>query len=125
MAIDPVEVAFVTDTEAVRRAIKTVIERGNPVVPTPARNAYPKPVVLKYAKVRSWSAFEKTALNWTIVVKDGIYQIKPGRRRPDRGWEDDPEKIEIMPPGAALETVIERATALVQTAFKVRKASLP
>src|SRR5882757_6079966 len=97
--IEPVEVALAVDTDALQRAITEVIQRGNPKIPTPARAAFPKPVVLKYAKVKSWSAFEKGCLNWTVVEKDGVYHVKPDRKRPDRGWEDDPTRIETLPPG--------------------------
>jgi hypothetical protein len=112
--IDPVEVVSVTDTEALQRAIKEVMSKGNPVIPAVTRDTFPKPVVLKYAKVKSWSAFEKGTLLWTIEEKSGIYQIAPGRKRPDRGWEDDPEKIESLPPGTTLDEVAKRVVALVQ-----------
>src|SRR5882672_2271708 len=93
--IDPVAVISATDAEALQDPIKQAMGRGNPKVPTPTRAAFPKPVVLKYAKVKSWSAFEKGCLNWTIVVEDGVYHIKRGRKRPDHGWEDDPKHIEV------------------------------
>src|SRR5256885_17252816 len=71
---DPVEVIPAVNTEALRNAVKQAIARGNPKVPTPTRAAFPKPVVLRYAKVKSWSAFEKGCSNWTIVETDGLYQ---------------------------------------------------
>jgi hypothetical protein len=116
MNIDPVEVVPVADTKTLQRAIKEAVFKGNPVVPAPTRATFPKPVMLNYAKVKSWSAFEKNALVWTIEKKDGNYQIKPGRRRADRGWEDDPERIESLPPGTALDMVAQRVADLVRTA---------
>jgi hypothetical protein len=119
MDIDPVEVVPATDAGALQRAIKDVVTKGNPIVSAPqTRAAFPKPIVLKYAKVKSWSAFEKNALFWKIVEKDGIYQIKPGRRRPDRGWEDDPERIESLPPGTMLDAVVQRIALLLQIALE-------
>ena len=117
MDIEPVRAVPATDSEALQSAIMEAMSRGNPTVPTPMRATFPKPVVLKYAKVQSWSAFEKNALNWTIVEESGSYQIKPKRRRPDKGWEDDPEKIESLPPGASVDTVARRVAALAQLAF--------
>jgi hypothetical protein len=114
---DPVEVVSAVDTEALRNAIKQAIGRGNPRVPTPTRAAFPKPVVLKYAKVESWSAFEKGCSNWTIVEKDGLYQIKRGRKLPDRGWEDDPAQIETLPPGTGIDEVAQRAASTMKSAF--------
>ena len=100
--VDPVAVVSATDTEALQHAIKQAIGRGNPKVATPTRAAFPKPVLLKYAKVKSWSAFEKGCLNWTIVEEDGVYQVKPGRKWPDRGWEDDPSEARHFCPERAL-----------------------
>jgi hypothetical protein len=125
MDIDPVEVVSAADGDALRHAIKEAINKRNPTVPTPTRAAFPKPVVLKYAKVKSWSAFEKGTLPWTIEEKDGRYNIKPGRKRPDRGWEDDPERVESLPPGITLEAVADRvAYLMVLTAQNKRPSSL-
>src|SRR5688572_21248607 len=55
--IEPVAVVPVTDSGALENAIKIAMSKGNPIVPTPTRDAFPKPVVLEYAKVKSWSAF--------------------------------------------------------------------
>jgi hypothetical protein len=121
--VEPVEVVSATDTEALRHAVKQAIGRGNPKVPTPTRAAFPKPVVLKYAKVKSWSAFEKGCLNWTVVEKDGVYHVKPGRKRPDRGWEDDPTRIETLPPGTGIDEVAQRVASSVQTAFEAHEES--
>jgi hypothetical protein len=115
--IEPVAVVPVTDSAALENAVKVAMSKGNPVVPTPTRAAFPKPVVLQYAKVKSWSAFEKDALNWTVVEKAGSYQIEPGRKRSDgRGWEADPDRIESLPPGATYDEIARRvATLLAQS----------
>ena len=114
--IEPVELAPVTDTEAVRRAVKYAFDRGNPKIPTPIRATFPKPVVLKYGKLKSWSAFERGCTNWTIVETNGSYQIKQGRKLADRGWEDDPAQIEILPSGIRVDEVVSRVAASVQSA---------
>jgi hypothetical protein len=119
MDIEPVEAVSATDTGALEHAIKEAMSKGNPIVPTPRRATFPKPVVLKHANVKSWSAFEKGTLNWTIVGKSGNYQIKPGRKRPDKGWEEDPAKIESLPPGTTLDEVARRVVALVQLSVSV------
>jgi hypothetical protein len=115
--IDPVEVVPAIDTEALRNAVKQAIGRGNPRVPTPTRAAFPKPVVLRYAKVKSWSTFEKGCSNWTIVEKGGLYQIKRGRKRPDRGWEDDPTQIEALPPGTGIAEIARLAASAMKSAL--------
>ena len=121
--IDPVGVVSATETKALQDAVKQAIGRGNPRVPTPTRSAFPKPVLLKYAKVKSWPAFERGCLSWTIVEKDGVYRVKQGRKRPDRGWEDDPEKIEELPPGTGIDEVAQRVASFVQTAFEAHEES--
>jgi hypothetical protein len=114
MDVEPVRVVSATDSKALQGAIVEVMSKGNPTVPTPARASFPKPILLNYARVKSWSDFEKNALVWTIEETDGIYQIKPGRRRADRGWEDDPGRIESLPSGTVLGTVAQRAADLVR-----------
>lgn len=116
--IEPVDVIPVTDSAALENAIKVAMSKGNPIIPTPTRAAFPKPVVLQYAKVKTWSAFEKDARHWTILEKAGNYQIEPGRKRPDgKGWEADPDRVESLPPGTTHDEVARRvATLLAQAA---------
>ncbi|HTR42487.1 MAG TPA: hypothetical protein VMH87_12810 [Pseudomonadales bacterium] len=116
MDIDPVKVVSATDTEALQDAVIEAMRKGNPIVPAPTRATFPEPVLLKYAKTKSWSAFEKNTLVWTISEKDGNYEIKPKRRRADRGWEDDPTKSEVLPPGTTLNVVAQRLASLVYRA---------
>ena len=112
--IEPIAVVPVGDADAFLAAIKKTIARGNPTIPTPKRDSWPEPVILKYAKVKSWSAFEKEAWYWGFSEKAGIYQIQPGRRHPEGGWEDDPERIETLPKGATVDDLAKRVVALVQ-----------
>jgi hypothetical protein len=121
--VDPVGVVSATDTEAMQHAVKQVIGRGNPKVPTPTRAAFPKPVVLKYAKVKSWPAFERGCLYWTIVEKDGVYHVIQGRKRSDRGWEDDPKRSEALPPGTGIDEIAQRVASSVQTALEAHQES--
>jgi hypothetical protein len=69
---------------------------------------------LQYAKVKSWSAFENDSFYWKIVVTSEGFQIKPGRKRPDRGWEDDPTKTEFLPLDVTIDKIARRVTQLVQ-----------
>ena len=86
-------------------------------MPTPSRAAFPKPVVLRYAKVKSWSTFEKGCSNWTIIENGGLYQIKRGRKRTDRGWEDDPAQIEALPPGTDIDEIAQLAASAMKSAL--------
>jgi hypothetical protein len=121
--VEPVEVVAAIDGDALQHAFKQAVGRGNSKVPTPTRDAFPKPVVLKYAKAKSWPAFERGCLYWTIVQKGGAYFVAQGRKRPDRGWEDDPERSEALPPGTSLDEVAKRVASSVQTALGAREDS--
>jgi hypothetical protein len=115
--IEPVEVAAVQDLEAVQRAIVGAMNRGNPRVPTPTRATSPKPVVLKYSDVKSWSRFERDAENWTLADGNGGYQLVPGRRRADRGWEDDLDKKEEFPADIGIEGVARQVARSIRSVF--------
>ncbi|HEX3799131.1 MAG TPA: hypothetical protein VH413_10560 [Verrucomicrobiae bacterium] len=111
--IEPVKVVPAAESQALQNAILEIMAKGNPVVPTPTRAAFSKPVLLNYAKVKSWSAFEKNTSVWTIDKKGGKYYITPGRSRADKGWEDDLPQMESLPLNAPLDTVAQRVAYLV------------
>jgi hypothetical protein len=117
--VEPVAVVDVSDTEGLRRAFRETIARGNPPTPYYPRNAYPQPVVVKYAGVKSWGTFARGASPWNIEAKDGIYQII-GKRRDPNGWVEDPEQMIEFPLGTTLDQVIERMIAILQDAAQRR-----
>ena len=75
-------------------------------------------VLLKYAGVKHWSAFERGMLFWDISENDGIFRIASQRKEPDGMWRDDPEQIITFPPGATADDVIERMIAILQGAVR-------
>jgi hypothetical protein len=81
--IEPVAVVSAANIEAVRQAVADAIARGNPAAPMLRRAEWPPPLMLKYAGVKTWSAFERGMSLWAIEVKDGAFQIieKKERRR--------------------------------------------
>src|SRR5437899_4178781 len=89
--VEPVAVVVADNSAVLQNAVADAIRRGNPTVATPVRTTFPKPVLLHYAKTRTWADFEKDTQFWSIAEKDGVYAVNHGRRRADgRGWEDDP-----------------------------------
>ena len=113
--IEPVGVASIDDVPAMRSALKQAMQHGNPVIPTPTREALSKPaVVLKYANLKAWWAFERIAELWTISQRDGRYRITRGRKAPDRGWEDDPAAVENLPPACGQDEVADRLVQLLK-----------
>lgn len=114
--IEPVTVVSVANTEALRQALLAIIARGNPTVPRLRRSEYPPPVLLKYAGVRTWSAFDRDASLWTIGEEGGRFVIIPYKKRPTgESVQDQNEGIEF-PPGSSADVVIERIIAILQQA---------
>lgn len=114
--VEPVTVVSVTNTETLRQALLATIARGNPTVPRLRRSEYPPPVLLKYAKVKTWSAFDSDTSLWTISEEGGRFVIIPYKKRPTgESVQDQNGKIEF-PLGSSADMVIERMIALLQGA---------
>jgi hypothetical protein len=114
MGIEPVEVIDARDPTGLEQAIIRVVKRGNPSVPTPPGGAkFPKSVLLKYAKMKSISSFDKLAKSWNLSKRDGAYLIVPYRPRKDAGQEEDTERGEAIPINVSLETVVRRLISRV------------
>ena len=120
LIVEPVSAVDVNDANALRRALKEAIARGNPTIPTPPRNNYPEPVMPKYAGVRSLRAFERGTRLWHIRsharFAEGAYQIVGQRHEPNGSWFDDPEQTITFPLGTNIELVIDRLIAILTAA---------
>jgi hypothetical protein len=112
--VEPVAVVSVSNTDALRQAIVETIARGNPDAPMLRRREWPAPVVLKYAGVRSWSAFERGAQFWTIEERNGRFQIAGQRLQPDGMWNDDPDRTITLPVGTPIDEVAQRMISILQ-----------
>jgi hypothetical protein len=115
---EPVAVVPAASTDALRQALYNVMVKGNAVIPTPKRTAYPPPVLPKYAGVRTWSEFMRGASEWSITEKNGKYQITPYRMDPEgsQSWVEDPDHKIEFPPATTREDVIARMIAILQEA---------
>jgi hypothetical protein len=116
--VEPVVVVSGADVEALRDALRAMISRGNPAVPMLPRRKIPPPVLLKYAGVKSWSAFEQGMLAWTVKKRDGAFRISGQTKNPDKMWRDDPEQLVKFPPGASVDDVVDRMVAILQDAAR-------
>jgi hypothetical protein len=115
--VDPVAVLNITDTDGVRMALADMLARGNPRVPTPNRATFPPPIVLKYAKLKRWSEFEEDADSWTLTKDHRTYQLGPSKRRSDRGWEEDPIRLEVFSGNYSLEAISGLVTSRIQNYY--------
>jgi hypothetical protein len=112
--VEPVAVTSVADTDGLRRAFLDTIARKNAIVPPPPKDKWPPPVLLKYAGVRTWSAFARGAATWSIRETEGNYQIVGYRDHPDGYWAPDREQEINFSPGATVDDVIARMIAILQ-----------
>jgi hypothetical protein len=117
---EPVALVPVTNPDALRQALKDAARRGNPIVPTPKRNAFPPPVLPKYAGVKSWSKFMQGASEWTIAEDKGAYRIVPYRKDPTGGpsWVEDRDHKIDFPPGTTADEAFSRMIAIMQDAAR-------
>jgi hypothetical protein len=116
--VEPVAVVPIANTDVLRRSFLEAIERGNAVVPNPPKDNWPPPVLLKYTGAKTWSAFKRGALAWSIKEKDENYQIVGYRTHRDGYWQEDPDQKIDFPPGSAVDEVIDRMIAILQEAAR-------
>ena len=114
MGIEPVEIRKVETPEVLKGLLLAVIERGNPIVPTPTRDNFPRPVMERYCGLKSLSAFERTASCWAISQDDSGFHIYEWRRSERyRGAMEKADETEvILPRDAPLEAVVLRAAEI-------------
>jgi hypothetical protein len=120
MKREPVAVVPAVDADELRRALRDIMAKGNAVIPTPKRDAFPAPVLPKYAGEKTWAAFMRGASEWDISEKNGNYQIMPYRKDPEGGqsWVPVSDHKITFPPGTPVDGVIERMIAILQDAAR-------
>jgi hypothetical protein len=117
LQVEPVGVAECTDSVQIEALIKTVVARGNPVVTVSAeelRERYRNPVLLEYAKVKTWKIFEKNNIQWGITFKDSIYTINQLHKGDDGEWIEVQDKVEVLPPGSSVDEVARRVALQIR-----------
>ena len=112
--VEPVGMAEINDTQRFREVLKAALSRGNPKIATPKREDYGKSPVLKYAKVKSWSQMERESSFWGITENQGGYRFGPYKRRLDRGWEEDSNRIVNIAPTSTIDEVVEQIVKTIQ-----------
>jgi len=108
MGIEPVAVLDSSDREGIQSAFLDVIRRGNPTVPTPTRATYPPDPLLKHAKVKSASEFERLVQRWKLgryATEFVVTSYRPGKYG---GAEEDPRGRESFSEKEPIEFVVSR-----------------
>ena len=114
----PIESVPAEQTEQLRSAMLTAIERCNPPISRAeadtlvGRKDHP---LLKATGARSWYVLDRQTTGlWSIVEKDGLYQIRVDEPMQPRGWHEDKSKRIEFPSGTPVEDVITRLVAMIQ-----------
>jgi hypothetical protein len=118
--VEPVVAVSASNSDGLRRALAETIARGNPAVPKLPRGKWPAPIVLKYAGVKSWSAFERGMRLWSITENNGNFQIAEQKKQPDGMWRPDAAETIAFPAGSSADDVIERTISIVQSSARAR-----
>jgi hypothetical protein len=117
--IEPVSVVSIASVENVRRALFETIARKNPVIPDRDPKALrERPLLPKYAGVKSLPAFFRKASAWGITEDDGVYKKLIYRKHPKGYWQQDPEQEIHFPAGTVISEVVDRMIAILQEAAR-------
>jgi hypothetical protein len=111
--IDPVKVVKLDDLQLLTLAIEQAMAAGNPIIPTPSRSKFPKPVILKPAGVKNWGEFVKQGACFTIIRQENEFVILETSRNENNDWIDDPSLKQIHP---ARSTTLEIISLIVRRA---------
>ena len=108
MGIEPVEIVEANAHEKVENAMIRSVGRGNPIISTPSRDSYPESPLLKYAKVKTASTFERSAQSWKLSIVNDAYEIGPYKKVKPAGSIEDLGRTEALPISEPLTVVVHR-----------------
>jgi hypothetical protein len=91
---EPVEVLSAPTADALAAALGRARERGNPTVPTPARDRFPPPVVHRHAGIPTEREFERQARHWALEWGPDDVALVPAARAADGGFTYQAERAE-------------------------------
>lgn len=115
--VEPVAVVPVSNTDALRRALRETIGRGNPIVKYD-RSA--PPVLLKYAGVKGWSTFARNAKLWVMEEAAGVFVVVPYQRGSDGSFSPDKAATITLPDRTAPNNLVECMITILQAAARVK-----
>jgi hypothetical protein len=116
LATEPVTVHPISDEAGLAQTIIEAIRLGNPIVPHPSREAWPKSVLLKPAGVKSQVALERFGVSWFVACNGTNWHIYASHRNEKDRWEADPAKAEVHPANISPEQLAQRMVELVKNA---------
>src|SRR5579875_740599 len=111
--VEPVVVVPVSNTGALRTALRETIKRGNPAV---EYDRLAPPILAKYAGVKSWNTFARKASVWVMDETNGTLRIEANLRGSDGAFTVDKSGIKTLPAGSTIDDLIDRMIAILQKA---------
>lgn len=119
LAVEPIAVVPVSDSDRLRHALVEAVARENPSVPSSRNREEGKrrrAIFHKYAKVRSAPELQRSTRSWSIEEENGRYQIVGTKEAPYGGKRADPEQKEMFAAGTTVDAVVNRMIAILQSA---------
>jgi hypothetical protein len=124
--VEPVAVVSVTDTEALHRAIRQAMERGEPRLPLLDRQGRKAalPPLPRLAGAGGWSSFYDGVAIWQIDMQGGTYRITPKMLDTvSRRWVADTANAILLPLDGGLDALCDRAAGILAAASPPPKRS--
>ena len=116
LSVEPVEVAHTDDETSILSGVRKIAAQGVRSVPTPARDAFPKPIMLKYAGSKTWSAFQKIHVLINLERNsNGQFSIQPCRKAEDRSYVPDLAALKVLPIEATLDDAASEVIQLIKS----------
>lgn len=122
---EPVQVALASNLGAVIEAFERAIQAGNPPITEQEAAAVASWVTLARTGVRSWPAFERGALTWSLNTdpKTGEYRMRPYDPLKGGGWAPSRIPVFALPADTPISEVARRAAEVVCDAAKRQSQS--
>jgi hypothetical protein len=111
--VEPVRVAKLDALPSLASAIEQAMVVGNPLVSTPSRAAFPKPVILKFAGVKNWNAFVERGVCFTLFRGEAELELTETARNDDGEWTDAPSLNQKLPLASTASDIARRIIARV------------
>jgi hypothetical protein len=107
-AIDPVYEADLTAAD-LGQAVGAAMRHGHPPLPEPTREEWRqrKDPILTATKARSWKELARNGAAYSIDWSTSQVRLDMTRRDDKGRWQNDPQKVRLLPAGTPLEEILE------------------
>jgi hypothetical protein len=115
--VEPVEVAHADNEASILGSLRKIAALGVRSVPTPRRDAFPKPVILKFAGSKTWGAFQKIHILVHLEQSaKGQFSVQLWERVEGRSYQPGPTPPKVFQQGTSLEDAASEVAQLIRCA---------